>query len=195
MGLAKRQATVIMNGAAQAARVNKVQTTKDGPAKMSDNHQKQAATDPFTQFWGDMFARMGTAGPAAGASPSGQPSAEATRQMQRVFFDAMAKFCDDYMRSEQFLSMLKETMDRSLAFKQQVDLFLTNLYRGAQMPARADVDDISDILRSIEKNVLDRLADLDERVAAVEDARRTGRAGKVPRAPRPTRMKRRRAAR
>lgn len=140
---------------------------------MSDNHHTQAATDPFQQFWGDFFSRVGMSPAAAPQTPS--PSKEAVQQMQRMFFDALAKYCDDFMRSEQFLKMMKETMDRSLAFKQHVDQFLAQLQRGMQAPAKADLDDLGGLLRSIEERVLDRLSELELKVAAVEDTRRTGR--------------------
>lgn len=152
---------------------------------MNDNNSNQAAMDPLSQFWTDMFARMNVPQTGAGAGPS--LSQDSQKQMQRIFFDAMAKYFDDFMRSEQFLKMMKETMDRSLAFKQQVDSFLTQLYRGVQAPAKADVDDISGLLRSIEANVLDRLGSLESKVAAVEDKRRTGRGAGASRAQRPPR--------
>ncbi len=140
---------------------------------MSDNHHSQTATDPFQQFWGDFFSRVGMSPSAPPQAPS--PSKEAAQQMQRMFFDAMAKYCDDFMRSEQFLKMMKETMDRSLAFKQQVDQFLSQLQRGMQSPAKADMDDLGGLLRSIEERVLGRLSALEDKVAAVEETRRTGR--------------------
>ena len=152
---------------------------------MTQDTANQATMDPFSQFWTDMFARMNAPQAGAGAGPN--LSADAQKQMQRIFFDAMAKYFDDFMRSEQFLHMMKETMDRSLAFKQQVDAFLTQAYRGAQAPARADVDDISGLLRSFEANVLDRLNSLEEKVAAVEDKRRSGRSAGASRAQRPPR--------
>ncbi|RIK62169.1 MAG: hypothetical protein DCC65_17900 [Planctomycetota bacterium] len=140
--------------------------------------------EAFTQFWSDMFSRMGMTGAGVSAGPM---SPEGAKQMQRIFLDTMARYFDEFMRSDQFLSMMKETMDRSLAFKQQVDQFLTQLYRGAQMPAKTDVDDISGLLRSIEKNVLDRLSRLEEKVAAVEDSRPTGSGAGASRAPQPSR--------
>lgn len=160
---------------------------------MNDNNSSQAAMDPLSQFWTDMFARMNVPQAGAGAGPS--LSQDSQKQMQRIFFDAMAKYFDDFMRSEQFLQMMKETMDRSLAFKQQVDSFLTQLYRGAQMPAKTDVDDISGLLRSIEANVLDRLGSLETKVAAVEEKRRTGRGAGASRAQRPPRRGNIKAAR
>lgn len=140
---------------------------------MPDNHHSQTATDPFSQFWGDFFSRAGMSPSAAPQAPA--PSKEAAQQMQRMFFDAMAKYCDDFMRSEQFLQMMKETMDRSLAFKQQVDQFLSQVQRGMQSPAKADMDDLAGLLRSIEERVLGRMSALEDKVAAVEETRRTGR--------------------
>jgi hypothetical protein len=142
---------------------------------MSDNDRSQTAPDPLSQFWGDFFTRAGMSPPSGASAQSASPSKEAVQQMQRVFFDALAKYCDDFMRSEQFLTMMKETMDRSLAFKQQVDQFLGQLQRGVQSPAKADMDDLGGLLRSIEERVLSRLSALEDQVAAVEETRRTGR--------------------
>ncbi len=133
---------------------------------MADNNKSKAA-DPFGEFWGDMFARMGAAMPGADSSSS----QVAAKQAQRTFFDALAKYCDDYMRSKPFLEMMRRSMDQSLQFKQQVDQFLTQLHRGAQSPAKDDVDDLSGLLRSIEQRVLSRLDALERKVAAVEGRR------------------------
>lgn len=148
---------------------------------MGSNDRTQTATDPLTQFWADLLSRMGMAQPGTGgASAPAQPAAptavppDVIRQMQRAFFDALAKYFDEYMRSEQFLQLLKESMDRSLQFKQQVDQFLAQLHRGVQSPAKADVDDLAGLLKSIEERLLARLERLEEQVAAVEDARRAG---------------------
>ena len=50
--------------------------------------------DPFTQFWSDAMSRMGMA-----AQPAPPSATDAMKQMQRVFLDALAKYCDDFMRS------------------------------------------------------------------------------------------------
>lgn len=153
---------------------------------MSDNDRSQTAADPFSQFWGDFFSRAGMSPPSAAAAQTPSPSKEAVQQMQRVFFDALSKYCDDFMRSEQFLKMMKETMDRSLAFKQQVDQFLSQVQRGMQSPAKADIDDLGGLLRSIEERVLSRMSALEDKFAAVEETRRTGRSARASQAPRPS---------
>jgi hypothetical protein len=152
---------------------------------MSDNDRSQSATDPFSKFWGDFFSRVGMS-PSAAPAQAPSPSKEAVQQMQRVFFDALAKYCDDFMRSEQFLKMMKETMDRSLAFKQQVDQFLSQVQRGMQSPAKADMDDLGGLLRSIEERLLSRLSAVEDKVAAVEETRRTGRSARASQAQRPS---------
>ena len=154
---------------------------------MPDDSERTATADPLAGVWIDFFAKMGAPAAAVGGfAPPPDASNAMLKQMQRVFLDAMAKYCDDFMRSEQFLSMMKQTMDRSLAFKQQLDQFLANLQKGIQAPARADIDDLAGTLLKIEERVLDRLDALEKKVAAVEDTRGTRRIAKASRAKRPS---------
>ena len=143
--------------------------------------------DGFTRFWSDFFSRMGAPADAMRMGmPSAQPSNESVKQMQRIFFDAMAKYCDDFMRSEQFLSMMKQTLDQSLTFKQQLDQFLGQALKGMQAPVRGDVDNLAGTLLKIEERVLDRLDSLESKVAAMEGPRRTTRDAGASRAKRPS---------
>ena len=139
---------------------------------MTNSTNDRPSADPFASFWTDFFGRMGAPPEAMrGFTPPPDASNEMVKQMQRVFFDAMAKYCDDFMRSEQFLTMMKQTMDRSLAFKQQIDQFLGQMQKSMQAPARGDIDDLAGTLRKIEERVLDRLGAIEQKVAAVEDKR------------------------
>src|SRR5262245_33901591 len=143
----------------------------------------QTANDPFGQMWTDFFSRMGTVpGMAMPQMPSATASNDALKQMQRVFFDALAKYFDDFMRSEQFLGMMKQTMDRSLAFKQQVDQFLTRLHHGTQSPSSSEMSDIAGILRHIEERLVRRMDALEDKVAAVEEPGRTKGSARASRA-------------
>ena len=137
---------------------------------MADNHHQSATADPFARFWSDMMSQMPTMGAAGGATTRGG-SDEMAKQMQRMFFEALAKYCDEFMRSEQFLSGMKQMMDRSIAFKQQVDQFLTKAMHGMQAPARADMEDITGVLRSVEERVLSRLEKLEAQVAGTQSGR------------------------
>lgn len=155
---------------------------------MSDT-QNQTAVDAFSQFWGDFMSRMGVPLPNNGSTtPAGNTPAfnETAKHMQRIFFDAMAKYCDEYMRSEQFLNMMKQTMDRSLAMKQQIDQFLSQAQRGMQAPVKGDVDDMASLMRSFEERVLTRLERLEKNAAAVEEPRRKESVAKASQAIQPS---------
>jgi len=135
---------------------------------MSNGSQGQGPSDPFTKAWSDLFARMTSpAGPAPAAQQSTWPD-ETVKQMQRTFFDAMAKQADEFLRSPQFLTMMKQMMDQSMAFKQQVDRFITEAYRGAQMPAQADMQDLTGTLHGIEERLMSRIEELERRLEAAE---------------------------
>jgi hypothetical protein len=88
--------------------------------------------------------------------------------MRQSFFDAWARSCDDFMRSDQFLEMMKRSMDGALAFRKQMNEFLTRALGEGQMPSRQDTDAIMDVLRSFQERVLDQLESLSQRVEALE---------------------------
>ena len=125
-----------------------------------------AAADPFTKFWSDCVSKM----TGAGMTPSPtQVSDDAMKQMRRAFFDAWAHHCDEFMRSPAFLDGMKKAMDGALAFREQLNEFMTRALHEGQAPARSDTDSIMLVLRSLEERVLDRLDRLEERVASMED--------------------------
>lgn len=145
-------------------------------------------TAEFFKFWTDVMSRaggMGTQSPQSGngTAPAFNPMA---RHMQQALFDAMAKYADEFMRSEQFLEMMKKSMDQSLQFKRLVDDFLMKAHRTVQSPVQGDIDDLASLLRGIEERVFERLGRIEERVAAVEESH--GRRGERtnPASPRPT---------
>ncbi|MCB9852911.1 MAG: hypothetical protein H6819_07435 [Phycisphaerales bacterium] len=149
--------------------------------------------DQFTKFWTDMMAQMGQAaaqGGMPGASSNGRESApaytDAAKSMQRAFFDSMARYFDEFMRSEQFLEHMKQTMDQSIAMKKMMDDFLIKAQTSLQAPVRGDVEDLAHLLRGIEERLFDRLDKLEEKVAAVEERHGTGRDARASEASRPT---------
>ncbi len=137
---------------------------------MPENDQQQTR-DPFTAFFSEMMKNASV--PGAVGMPTGDADAW-NRQMQRVFLDAMASYCDDFMRTPQFLDSMKQSMDHALAFRKQVDQFLTEAQRSAQSPALADVDDLCALIGSVEQRLMDRIERLESRLqngAAVRSAK------------------------
>ena len=135
--------------------------------------------DPFTRFWSDFMAQA-----SANGFPSGTPAGQdASRHMQRIFLDAMAKYADDFMRSPQFLAMLKQMMDNAMAFKQQMDGFIGNALRSSQFASRDDAEAAAAGLQGFERRMSERLEEMSERLASLESKQRGGSASAGRRAP------------
>ncbi len=124
-----------------------------------------ATSDPFSRFWVDLMSKMSGTPFAPTAS---QMQDEAMKRMRQAFFDSWAKHCDEFLRSDAFLDILKKSMDSALAFKQELNEFMTRALHEKQMPARSDTDSILLVLRSMEGRVLERLDQLSRRVDALE---------------------------
>jgi hypothetical protein len=112
------------------------------------SEQQTSSHDPFTQFWTDLASRMGMA-----AQPAPPAAGDAMKQMQRVFLDALAKYCDDFMRSPVFLEMMRQHMTNALSFQQQVNQFLTHAQRSAQPGAAAESADLVEMVRGLRDQV------------------------------------------
>lgn len=129
---------------------------------MSQTNQPTA--DPFTAFWTQAMSQM-AAGQAASAASA---AADLPKQMQRAFLDSMAKYFDDFLRSEQYLQWMKQTMDGAVAFRKQMDAFIKQAHESLQTPSREETTDIVESLRQIKTDILDRLEAIEERLDAVE---------------------------
>jgi len=127
--------------------------------------------DAFTSFWSDFFAKMGSAG---GAAPM-QPSPDFTERMRKAFFDSMTRYAEDFMRSEQFLKSMKQSMDQALAWQQGMNQMLQGGLAAAQVPSRADSDHVVGLIRGMEERLLDRLDDLSRRVEKLEKSGKADR--------------------
>lgn len=119
--------------------------------------------DPITKFWSDVMASMG-----AGTMPKPPSQEDILKQMRRAFFDAWAAKCEDFMQSDAFLGMMKQSMESTLAFREKTNEFLKSSLGSAQMPSRDDTDSILITLRSLQEKMLDKLDGLSDRVARLE---------------------------
>lgn len=121
--------------------------------------------DPFTQLWTEMLGRMSQAGMQAQAATQ----EEMGKHVRQAFFDAWAKSCEDFMRSDVFLEGMRKSMEGALAFKQQMDEMVRKAMGESPLPSRDDTESIIMAVRRLEERVLDRLEELSERVEALED--------------------------
>ncbi len=125
-------------------------------------------TDPMTKFWSDMMSTMSAMGTATMPKPPTQE--DMLKQMRRAFFDAWAVKCEEFMQSDAFLAMMKQSMESSLAFREKTNEFLKKTLADAHMPSRDDTDSILVALSSLQERMLDKLDGLSERVAALESS-------------------------
>jgi len=126
-----------------------------------------ATSDPFSRFWVDLMSKMSGTPFAPTAS---QMQDDAMKRTRQAFFDAWAHHCDEFLRSDAFLDVLKKSMDSALAFKQELNEFMTKALHDQQLPARSDTDSILVVLRSMEDRVLERIDRLSSRVDALESS-------------------------
>lgn len=128
------------------------------------------ANDAFTQFWSDVASRMSGAGMQSFQQQSQEAMAGAMRQ---AFFDAWAKQCEEFLSSDAFLQSMKQSMDSALMFREKVNEFVTRSAADMPFATREDSETITQVLRSFEERVIDRLEHLSRRMddleARVED--------------------------
>ncbi len=125
--------------------------------------------DPLTRFWTDMMGRM-----AATGMSTPPASGEMFEQMRSAFLDVLSKHTDDFLRSEQFLSALKQSMDSGLAFRRQMNDMLTRSLETLQMPTSTDVEEVIQLVRNMEQRIGGRLDEIDERLARLEASSNSG---------------------
>src|SRR4029079_6146309 len=97
------------------------------------------AAQQLTGMWMDFATKMSTAGVAF--SPDSDPP-EAGKQVRGAIFGAMSQYADQFMRSPQFLGMMKQSLDASIAFRKQINDFLTQLHHSTQSVAQQDIDSL-----------------------------------------------------
>ena len=122
--------------------------------------------EQMTRTWSELVAKMAANG-AAGASSS-DSAPQAARHVRNAMFGAMASAADEFMRSPQYLDLMKQSMDASITFRKQLNDWLAEAHHSTQGVARQDVDSVLVTLRRSERRILDRLEDLGKRIEALE---------------------------
>jgi hypothetical protein len=116
-------------------------------------------------LWLEMMTEMMTKMMAAGVSADpAQPPPQAARRARDVSLEALGQQADAYMRSPQFLELMKQSLDAQIAFRTQLNQFFTQAHHAVQGVAKQDVDDLFLSARHTETRVLDRIEGLCERL-------------------------------
>lgn len=109
--------------------------------------------------------------PGTGADPAAFLSPDAMRRMQAAFFDAMAQYAEQSMRSPQFLEAMKRSMDQSMRLRQQMDDFLKSNMASAFDAATGGANaEVLGAIRLLASQMETRLEALATRIGAIEAA-------------------------
>jgi len=104
---------------------------------------------------------------AAPQTPSSSMPAEAFKQMQKAYLDAMARWADEYMRSPQFLDQMKHSLEGALAMRRQVEDFIRKASEQSY-GSKLGIYDAVGAVRDAESWMTRRLDELATRLEAIE---------------------------
>lgn len=127
----------------------------------------------LTRMWLDFVSRMASA--AANTTTDSIPS-DMARHMRDSYLQALGQYTEEFMRSPQFLDMMKQSTDAAITFRQQANDLLAQAHHAVGSIARPDVDSLLQAVRRCETRVLDRL---DEMSARIDDLERELKAVKA----------------
>ena len=116
----------------------------------------------WTNLWMDFATKVAGAGMAY--RPDEKLPPEIAESMRSATFTAMAQAADKFLRSEQFLGMMKQSLDSSISFRKQLNDLLTQGHHSVQGVARQDMDAMAIAVRHLETRILSRMEELCERL-------------------------------
>lgn len=119
----------------------------------------------LTRMWLEFVSKMATAATAAAAE---SVPTDAAKQMRDMYLQALGKYTEEYMRSPQFLAMVKQSTDAAVSLRQQTNDLLAQAHHAVGSLARPDVDSLLMAIRRCETRVLDKLDELSSRVEHLE---------------------------
>ena len=134
---------------------------------MSDNINngfEQAAA--FQKLWMDSFADMASVW--SQFSPGSPPSDE-MRKMRGGMLKVLAETWDEYMRTPQFMELMKASLSGALDLKRMARAGMNRAHEQFENPSKEDIDGVLMAIRHVERRLLDRLEGLDERVANLDE--------------------------
>src|SRR5271165_6165136 len=134
---------------------------------MSDNMNKGFdQVTAFQKLWTDSFANM--AGVWSQLSP-GSPPTDEMRKMRGGMLKVLAETWDEYMRTPQFMEMMKGSLNGALDLKRMARDGMNRVHEQFETPSKEDIDGVLLAIRHVERRLLGRLEGLDDRVAALDE--------------------------
>ena len=129
---------------------------------MSDNNKGFDQVAAFQRLWTDSFANMASVW--SQFSPSSPPSDE-MRKMRGGMLKVLSETWDEYMRTPQFMEMMKGSLNGALDLKRMARDGMNRVHEQFENPTKEDIDGVLLAIRHVERRILDRLEGLDDRLA------------------------------
>ena len=120
------------------------------------------------QNWFEMASKMAW----PGMMGSTETPMDAARQMRDMYSQTMGKMTDQFMRSPQFQEMSRQSMDATVAMRQQANDALNQAHQAMGNVSRQDVDSLLMAVRRSETRILDKLDELSTRLDELEEGMR-----------------------
>jgi uncharacterized coiled-coil protein SlyX len=120
----------------------------------------------FQKLWLDSFADMASIWTQF--SPSSPPSDE-LRKMRSGMLKVLAETWDEYMRTPQFLQLMKASLSGMLDIKRMARDGLNRVHDQFENTTKQDIDGVLMAVRHVERRILDRLEGIEERVTNLDD--------------------------
>jgi hypothetical protein len=134
---------------------------------MSDNMKNYFdQVTAFQKLWTDSLANMASVW--SQFSP-GSPPADEMRKLRGGMMQVLAETWDAYMRTPQFMEMMKASLNGALDLKRMARDGINRVHEQFENPSKNDIDDVLLAIRHVERRLLDRLEGLDDRVANLDE--------------------------
>jgi len=134
---------------------------------MSDNFEKTAEqAAAFQKIWMNSMSKVMQTAFTFG---SNSPPPDVLKEIRSGIFRALAQSWEEYMRSPQFAESMKQWMDAAINFRKMSNDFMAKVRNEMQAPSRDDIDTVMLTVRHMEKRLLDRIDDLSNQIAALNN--------------------------
>ena len=89
--------------------------------------------------------------------------------MRGGMLKVLAETWDEYMRTPQFMEMMKGSLNGALDLKRMARDGMNRVHEQFENPSKEDIDGVLMAIRHVERRLLDRLEGLDDRVANLDE--------------------------
>ena len=127
-------------------------------------HKAFEQQQQYGKMWSDFAATLTKAGMAF--SPEDTPP-DAARSVRTNVLKAWSQYCDDFLRSQEFVNTMKQSMKQSIEFKKQMNQMLGNVHHEFQGASRQDIDHLMQTISHLERRIVDSVERMENQLDAM----------------------------